>query len=120
MRLSMDTELVSRKESATVIFNLALVDHLRNRASTQAVQLYELAMTLLTGEVVDELGIALMNNIAAWCFENGDSEGTMACLSHLNNFLGACSGLLDQEQRDGLQANVLWMANSSYVASPAA
>lgn len=120
MRLPTNKRLPSRNESATIIFNLALVDHLKNRASQQAVQLYELAMTLLTGEVVDELGVALMNNIGAWCYENGDLEGTMTCIGHLSIFLGSCSGLLNEEQRDGLQANVLWMTNSSYIASPAA
>ena len=120
MRLPTYRQLPSRKESATIIFNLALVDHLTNRASEQAVQLYELAMSLVTGEIVDELGVALMNNIGAWCYENSDLEGTLACIGHLSTFMGACSDLLNEEQKEGLQANVLWMSISSCVASPAA
>jgi len=120
MRLSPDDDVPTRKESATVIFNLALVDHIKNRCSEQAVQLYELAMTLLTGDVVDELGIALMNNIGVWCYENGDMDGTMTCMGHLSTFLGSCGSAVNQEQRDGLQANILWLSHPPFAASPAA
>jgi len=120
MRLSPDIKVPTRKESATVIFNLALVDHLKNRYSEQAVQLYELAMTLLTGDIVDALGIALMNNIGVWCFENGDMDGTLTCMGHLSNFLSSCGSSISQEQRDGLHANILWLTNPPFAASPAA
>jgi hypothetical protein len=120
MRLSPDLQVPTRKESATVIFNLALVDHLKNRCSEQAVQLYELAMTLLTGDIVDTLGIALMNNIGVWCYENGDTDGTMTCMGHLSNFLSSCSASMNEEQRDGLRANILWLTNPPFAASPAA
>ncbi len=120
MRLDPNIQIPTRKESATVIFNLALVDHLKNRSSEQAVQLYELAMTLLTGDVVDALGIALMNNIGVWCYENGDLDGTRTCMGHLATFLCSCSSVMDEEQRDGLQANILWLTNPPFAASPAA
>jgi len=121
MRLPTTGTLSSRKESATIIFNLALIDHVKNRSSREAVQLYELAMTLLTGEIVDELGIALMNNIGVWCYENRDHEGTASCIGHLLTFLKSCRNLLDAEQLDGIHANVLWMPmSSSIVGSPAA
>lgn len=120
MRLSPDDDIPTRKESATVIFNLALVDHLKDRCSEQAVQLYELAMTLLTGDVVDALGIALMNNIGVWCYENGDMDGTMSCMGHLSTFVGSCTSAVDHEQREGLQANIMWLTNPPFAASPAA
>lgn len=120
MPLKADDDIPTRKESATVIFNLALVDHLKNRCSEQAVQLYELALTLLTGDIVDALGIALMNNIGVWCYENGDMDGTMTCMGHLSTFLGSCGSAVNQEQRDGLQANILWLTNPPFAASPAA
>lgn len=118
--LDPNVEIPTRKESATVIFNLALVDHLKNRCSEQAVQLYELAMTLLTGDIVDALGIALMNNIGVWCYENGDMDGTRTCMGHLATFLSSCGSAMDEEQRDGLQSNILWLTNPPFTASPAA
>jgi len=120
MRLDPNLAIPTRKESATVIFNLALVDHLKNRCSEQAVQLYELAMTLLTGDVVDALGIALMNNIGVWCYENGDLDGTRTCMGHLATFLASCGYNMDDDQRDGLQSNILWLTNPPFAASPAA
>jgi hypothetical protein len=120
MRLDPNFQIPTRKESATVIFNLALVDHLKNRCSEQAVQLYELAMTLLTGDVVDALGIALMNNIGVWCYENGDMDGTRTCMGHLATFLASCGYNMDDDQRDGLQSNILWLTNPPFAASPAA
>lgn len=120
MKLRHGVNLTTRKESATIIFNLALVDHLKNRCSEQAVQLYELAMTLLTGDVVDLLGIALMNNIGVWCYENGDLDGTITCMGHLASFLGSSGGSMNQSQKEGLQSNILWLTNPTFAASPAA
>ena len=120
MRLSTDREISTRKQSATIIFNLALVDHLKNRCSEQAVALYELAMTLLTGDTVDILGIALMNNIGVWCYENGDMDGALSCMGHLASFIGSCSVSIDQQEKDGLQSNILWLTNPPFAASPAA
>jgi hypothetical protein len=120
VRLSPHIQVPTRQESATVIFNLALVDHLKNRCSEQAVQLYELAMTLLTGDIVNALGIALMNNIGVWCYENGDTDGTMTCMGHLSTFLCSCSTSINEEQQDGLRANILWLTNPPFAASPAA
>ena len=120
MMLSYGSEMNTRKESATIIFNLALVDHLKNPCSEQAVQLYELAMTLLTGDVVDLLGIALMNNIGVWCHENGDMDGTVTCMGHLASFLGSCGSSMNRSQKEGLQSNILWLTNPSFAASPAA
>ena len=121
IRLGMTQDMHSRKESATIIFNLALIDHLRNRDSEQAVALYELAMTLLEGELVDFLGIALMNNIGVWCYENDDHDSALTCMNHVASFIVACDSVIDQEELDGLRRNVLWCSlNPQYTASPAA
>ena len=109
----------TRKQSATIIFNLAIVDHLKNRLSEQAVSLYELAMTLLAGDVVDLLGISLMNNMGVWCYENGDMDGAMACMAHLAGFMVSCSSI-DQAQKDGIQSNIIWLTYPPSPASPAA
>jgi hypothetical protein len=120
IRLGTNPEISPRKESACIIFNLALVDHLKNRCSEQAVALYELAMSLLTGDNVDFLGIALMNNIGVWCYENGDLDGSLKCMGHLSNFVGACDSEMREDQKDGLQSNILWLAIPPCAASPAA
>jgi hypothetical protein len=113
-------EASPRRESAAIIFNLALVDHLKSRSSEQAVALYELAMTLLTGATVDLLGVALMNNIGVWCYENGDLDGSLKCMAHLHSFSCAADCEMGSEQRDGLQSNMLWLTNPPFAASPAA
>ena len=120
MRLRCDSSSSSRRESATIIFNLALVDHMKNRCSEQAVALYELAMTLLTGDTVDLLGIALVNNIGVWCYENGDIDGALSCMGHLATFVNACGVEIDQGEKEGLYSNILWLTNMPFAASPAA
>jgi hypothetical protein len=110
----------SRRDSATIIFNLALVDQMKHRGSQQAVALYELAMTLLTGDPVDMLGIALVNNIGVWCCENGDEEGAWTCMGHLSTFVRAFGDCIGEEEREGLHSNILWLLNPPFGASPAA
>jgi hypothetical protein len=120
IRIGTDRKASPRRESAAIIFNLALVDHLKSRSSEQAVALYELAMTLLTGATVDLLGVALMNNIGVWCYENGDLDGSLKCMAHLHSFSCAADCEMGSEQRDGLQSNMLWLTNPPFAASPAA
>lgn len=110
----------TRRESAVVIFNLALVDHLQHRQSKQAVALYELAMTLLTGDTVDILGIAIVNNIGVWCHENDDEAGASTCMGHLANFVRSHGVYIGQEEREGLHSNILFLVNPPFCASPAA
>jgi len=120
IRLGVDRNLTTRRESAAIIFNLALTEHLKTRCSEQAISLYELSMTLVSGDSVDMLGISLMNNIGVWCYENGDMVGCARCMSHLVSFTGALSLELEQEQRDGVQSNILWLAHPPCTTSPAA
>jgi hypothetical protein len=119
IRLQEGAAFSSRRESATIIYNLALVDHMKHRCSEQSVALYELAMTLMTGDTVDILGIALVNNIGVWCYENGDIDGALICMDHLSSFLNAGSALVDQEEKEGLNSNILWLTHPPF-ASPAA
>eukprot|EP00529_Nitzschia_sp_RCC80_P023648 CAMPEP_0113481532 /NCGR_PEP_ID=MMETSP0014_2-20120614/22458_1 /TAXON_ID=2857 /ORGANISM="Nitzschia sp." /LENGTH=470 /DNA_ID=CAMNT_0000375033 /DNA_START=412 /DNA_END=1824 /DNA_ORIENTATION=- /assembly_acc=CAM_ASM_000159 len=84
----------SGMESATIIFNLALLDHLNYTGSEQAIALYELAMSLVrTGSIsnneffVDPLSISLLNNVAVWSYENGDIDGAQACMFKLVSIL---------------------------------
>ena len=118
--LGEDPNITTRRESAAIIFNLALTEHLKTRCSEQAISLYELSMTLLAGDSVDLLGISLMNNIGVWCYENGDLAGCAKCMGHLVNFTNALSSELDRDQREGVQSNILWLAQPPFTASPAA
>ena len=113
---------ISRKESATIIFNLALVDHMKNRCSDQSVALYELSMTLLTGDPVDMLGVALVNNIGVWCYENGDADGAKTCMGHLTVFLTSSSARhVSAKDKEGLNANIIWLTQPPALSSaPAA
>lgn len=120
IRLGVDPNITTRRESAAIIFNLALTEHLKSRCSEQAISLYELSMTLLAGDSVDVLGISLMNNIGVWCYENGDRAGCAKCMAHLVNFTNAISAELDSEQSEGVQANILWLTHAPCSASPAA
>lgn len=118
--LGVDANITTRRESASIIFNLALTEHLKARCSEQAISLYEFSMTLLAGNSVDLLGISLMNNIGVWCYENGDLAGSAKCMGHLVSFTSALSSELEQEHIEGLQSNILWLASPSCTASPAA
>eukprot|EP00980_Cylindrotheca_fusiformis_P007575 scaffold1580_cov116-Cylindrotheca_fusiformis.AAC.10 len=120
IRLDAHPRFSAKRESAAIIFNLALADHLKSRRSEQAVALYELAMTLLTGTTVDFLGIALMNNIGVWCYDNGDTNGSINCMAHLSCFITAMDCEMTPEQIEGVQTNILWLANPPFPASPAA
>jgi hypothetical protein len=47
-------------------------------------------------------------------------DGAVACMGHLESFLGSCSSTIDQDQKNGLQSNILWLTNPPFAASPAA
>lgn len=120
--------------SATIIFNLALIDHMRNSCSEHAIALYDLALRLRSGLPLDDVaGIALINNIGVWCYENGDIDNAMNCMSHISPLIidGPSSPSLtssdeavlvgmDEDQRRALRANVVWFMNPTYQTSPAA
>lgn len=127
----------SGRESAVIIFNLALLDHLKYTCSQQARALYELAMSLRTGiSDFDPLRISLLNNVGVWSYENGDVDITQSCMCQLatilqrgktsqagegsNHEFRALMAELDPEERESLQSNLLWFMNPFYSASPAA
>jgi hypothetical protein len=87
---------IARMSSSTIIYNLALVDHLSNRFSAQAMSLYELASTLIAGHPCNMLGVALLNNIGVWCYENGDTNAAERCMKELLNLIRAQGDSIDQ------------------------
>jgi hypothetical protein len=110
---------MSVRTSTTIIFNLALVDHLHNRSSNHAISLYELATTLMAGEEVGPVGIALINNVGVWCYDNEDFQGGLRCMDHLSSVLHVCSSV-DEGERARLVSNIELMLIPPCSASPAA
>ena len=110
----------ARSASAAIIFNLALVDHLHNRASRQAISLYELATTLIVGDEVDHLGVSLINNIGVWCHDGGDFAAAQRCMDHLHKILPNCRGFLSDAEVDGISSNIRSILNPPCSISPAA
>jgi hypothetical protein len=123
-----------RQISATIIFNLALVEHSLHPSGTQTLGLYQLASVLCSESIeVDSfpsaLNIALVNNIAVWCYDNGDQRGTAPCLDYLQRILRKNSRnqrssnarvFLSALQVKQLNTNILWMLFPQVIASPAA
>jgi hypothetical protein len=110
---------MSARASTMIIFNLALVDHLHNRSSNHAISLYELASTLMAGEDVGPVSIALINNIGVWCYDNEDVQGGLRCMDHMSSALHVCNSV-DEEERARLESNIQLMLIPPYSASPAA
>jgi hypothetical protein len=128
-----DASLSARQASAAIIYNLALVDHLHNRYSRQAISLYELATSLLVDEPVDMLGIALINNIGVWCYETGDVSAAQRCMEHLTFLLPTVSGresspaglpetnrCMSEQDHAALLSNISHVLNPPFSVSPAA
>jgi hypothetical protein len=110
---------MSARASTMIIFNLALVDHLHNRSSNHAISLYELATTLMVGEEVGPVGIALINNVGVWCYDNEDVQGGLRCMDHLSSILDRCSSV-EKGERARLVSNIQLMLIPPDSASPAA
>lgn len=112
----------SRYTSAVVIFNIALVEHLYNRSSRQAVSLYELATFLMRGDIAGPLALALINNIGVWCYENDHIESAQRCLDQLSIILQNpnVARLMDGQDHRAAMRNVLCLMTPRGSASPAA
>jgi len=111
---------MARTTSAIVIFNLALVEHLFNRSSNQAVSLYELATSLLVGQTVDQLGLALINNIGVWCYENDDLDAAQRCMDHLSRIMRSCHHLVSDSDQAAILRNICCLLMPGGSTSPAA
>jgi hypothetical protein len=118
-RLAAKEITMSARASTMIIFNLALVDQLHNRSSNHAISLYELATTLMVGEEVGPVGIALINNIGVWCYDNEDVQGGLRCMDHLSSILDRCNSV-DKGERARLVSNIQLMLIPPDSASPAA
>lgn len=106
--------------NAAIIFNLALIDHIHNRKSAHAISLYKLATKLMVDNKKKPLGIALINNIGVWNFENGDIDAAQRCMNHLLRILRGKFTEENSCQQKGLLSNIMWVLNPPCTASAAA
>jgi hypothetical protein len=76
----------------------------------------------MVGEIVDALGLALINNIGVWCYENHDIEASQRCLDYLARILQNpnIGQLVDCEGCSAVTRNVIYMLTPRGSASPAA
>jgi hypothetical protein len=130
---------------AVVVFNLALVHHLRNKSSTKARQFYEISQALMEdglqamgGGGVDSVGgegddgndsrsdayrctllqVALTNNFGVWLYENGNVQQARESVQRLVAMSAAFGPLLPAAVQNGLSANIRQVQASLLVMSP--
>jgi hypothetical protein len=110
----------SRSMTAVIIYNLALLNQVRSRSSRQVMSLYELSTSLLVNNENQRVSIAIINNIGVWCFDNGDNAAAQRCMEHLSKFVSCIGGIVSDDEREGIQRNILWILNPPFTVSPAA
>jgi hypothetical protein len=111
----------ARATNAIIIFNLALMEHIFDRLSEKVMCLYELSSSLLVGEHMDLLGVALVNNIGVWCFENDDMDASQRCMEHLRKTLQFCDlSRVASREYSSIMNNIIWILSPPGAASAAA
>lgn len=112
----------SSTSSASIIFNLALVEHLFNQTSHQALSLYELATSLLAGKNINGLSMALINNIGVWCYENDDIDAAQRCMDYLSRIMrNPCYlEMINTDDQASIRRNICCMLTPRCTTSPAA
>jgi hypothetical protein len=133
---------------AVVVFNLALVHHLRNSSSIKARQFYEISQALLDdalqalgggggNDIVSSEGdnispdqhsdanrctllqVALTNNFGVWLYENGHLQAASESLQRLVAMATAFGPILPVDVRNGVNANIRHYVQASLnIASP--
>jgi hypothetical protein len=107
----------------TIIFNLALLEHVKNSSSKGALSLYRLADSLLTSDMnatEARLAVYILNNIGVWFFENGDMCSAEYYIGHLADPSLPMASLMSRDALAGIEFNLDWFANPRYQTSPAA
>jgi hypothetical protein len=107
----------------TIIFNLALLEHIKNSSSRGALSLYRLADSLLTNnmnETEARLAVYILNNTGVWFFENGDMCSAEYYLGYLGDPSLPMASLMSRGALAGIVFNLYWFANPRYPTSPAA
>lgn len=122
---NLPTPVASSFAGLSIIFNIALIEQVRNPSSLQSIQLYKLAASLLTGnELEAHLEVAIMNNTGVWYHESGDTsqaEKYMRNLSRIVESLPEDSPVRKSSRSyGGIIFNLTWFRNPRYRVSPAA
>lgn len=120
-----DEQCTVRVQSSIVLFNLALIYHLRGRLGnlhslTTAFKLYKMASQLLTedncvltNETAAVVKLGAVNNMFQILHEQGNRESALNILQFLSSLMrGACANfdsllLLDRHDYHGFMTNVL-------------
>ena len=117
--LQRDT-IESRTASATIIFNLGVLEHCHCPGSPQTSTMYELALLLVSISNVSQLVLSLVNNIAVWRFESGDTRYAQVFMGFLSRLLDEHPRSIPAKLRTRLESNVHQVLPYSFYASPAA
>jgi hypothetical protein len=101
---------LTRTRSAIILFNWALVEQVHNPSSPNVVSLYNSAFSLLRGsEVVEPFVLAIMNNLAVWHLEMGDTNAAEGWVQELTWKIRLCSSFADEKEKEVFIANIVWM-----------
>jgi hypothetical protein len=73
----------ARFNAVIIIFNLALMEQIYDRRSPKALSLCKLAMSLLVGQPMNDVFVALVNNIAVCYYENDDFDSAQLYMGML-------------------------------------
>lgn len=113
-----DGVLYARQTSASIIFNLTLVEHLLHRNNSQVVSLYQLAVDLILSDRTSLLLVALINNMGVYHYEN-NMTASKRYMEHLR-FILHSTLLSDREAAAQLCMNVRHILEPHFTVSPAA
>jgi hypothetical protein len=99
----------ARVNAVTIIFNLALIEQINDRRSSQALSLYKLATSLMVAHPMNDVFVALMNNIAVWYYENDNFDSAQLYMGMLQKswtFNHQCVEGLEMDECTSIQLNV--------------
>lgn len=113
--------------SLTMIFNLALMYHMKDHSSMKAHGLYQIAMTLQSALPTPTdsesllLQVAVLNNYGVWCFHNHEYASMMACFEEMEYMIdeaiwssdGDVTLKLHDTARNGILRNLCALLNDS-------
>ena len=107
-----------------IIFNLALMYHSNDRASTKAFSLYQIATALASTLPIPSdseslmLNVAVLNNFGIWCFENQEYPSMVACFEEMTYLIDESDDdvtlMIQGTMKYGIYRNMLVLLNNSH------
>jgi len=107
----------NRHDGAAIVYNLGLIHQWYSRSSPKVGAFYEIAYGLLSyvTEMSQEsftLRLCILNNLAAWCYENGAYESMRLSLGHLSEALDGMTHQHTNPIVHGMRTNIQWLLDS--------